>query len=401
MITPHALEPDVSVSIGTKKGSSYIRAFALTLALMGSLLPPIGGVSMAAFGILVALLLMAVDLVRYLPVVHPVVFYCLGLFSLLSISVIWTDPPNEYGRGKLLSLLTSTLFTALLAVLIHRKQDLDTLANVWPLLVLPIAIAAVLSFEGGRATAFGSNPIWVARALATGVMFILWQLWYSTAPFISAKSITRAGMALLLIVGILLTGSRGPLLGLLVGAAFLITFSNVQKTWRLLVLSYLVIAALAVLVGSGIVSSSRIFSSDGSGRGELLATSFDVIAHFPGGVGIGNIGEYWESHQNYPHNIFVEVTAEHGWIVGIIFAGFVLNTLIRVLRHSVREKYVMIVGASLLIEFVNVNVSGDLNARTFYLFLMLSLWVLFLEKKERKHAIGVHQNQLSSPRQQP
>jgi O-antigen ligase len=194
------------------------------------------------------------------------------------------------------------------------------------------------------------------------------------------------GMLAVLIGGVLATGSRGPLLGLVAGVLIL----TLLKSKGRLVKTYVLVIAGSVLgyvmVATDFFSTSRLVESfeegeiyDTSGRDQLLSTSLAIIREHPEGVGVGNISnyDYWYSLHAYPHNIFVEVLAEHGSIVGTLFVLAILVTLVRLLVQARTNDYALLLTALLAAEIVNVSFSGDLNARSFFFFATLSIWVLF------------------------
>lgn len=381
--------PNETISTPQRSKSSTLRISAVILALIGSIYPGLGGVNVAAIGLIFASLAALGAVARWLPRVHPVLANMVALFTLLSCSILWTDLPSEYGEEKLTTFLTITLLSALLAMNIQDERDLRRLAVLWPLIMVPVALATLADFEGGRSGGFGANPIWVARALVTGMIFALWRVWFDP---LKSRPLLLLGIIAVLGAALIATGSRGPLLGLAVAVLILALLRGRGRIMKIAILVY-----AFTVVGYGIVytdffETSRIVESveegtitDQNGRDAMIGPALDAVQANPEGVGAGNISDYWRSRHLYPHNIFVEVLAEHGVIVGVIFAFVVARAAVKVLMRARHNNEMLLLAALLLAEIVNVSFSGDLNARTFFFVLSLSLWMLFRDRHGLAH----------------
>jgi O-antigen ligase len=242
-------------------------------------------------------------------------------------------------------------------------------------------VLASSSVVAGRATAFDANPIWLARAIATGIIIAAWYLWTGRG----AQRLLWLGLAVLFVAGLLGSGSRGPALGAVVGLFSLSAFSPAGRRTRAAVL--LAAASGAVFAAQTIPSlaQSRIVSSlsspddvlTGSVRARMWSDTLPVIAHNPGGVGIGNWSAALSGHFTftYPHDIWIEVTAELGWLGGLLLAGATGLVLVRLIRATKRSSVASLTLAMLASETVAVSTSGDLNARTFFALLTLGFVV--------------------------
>lgn len=361
----------------------YLRAILVVLVLIGGLMAPGGDIIVALPAALVAAVLVVWEWIHALPRVHWILVFVPLVFGLLAFHRLIAAPIGDYGVEKFSSFITLTLFSALTACLIRLPDGLVPLARVWLCAASYLTIATLLGGSAGRAAAFGSNPIWVSRAIAVGLVFAAWLLWTGKLRFRWA-----APLVLLLVAGMFATGSRGPLLGAAVGILVILLTAKMGAARRVFIIIGTLVAAV-VLIRLPFVQESRII---GLATGEIAADtsrslmwseSFRVIGERPEGVGFGN----WMVFTNlpyqyrYPHNLFLEVFVEHGVIIGLLFSALVAGVLIAVLRKIRTSHAALLAAAWLAAEIVNVSVSGDLNARTFFFALTLAILVTMTDAR--------------------
>jgi len=362
--------------------SSWFRASVLVLLLAGGLLPPLpNGIDVTMLAAGMAGLLLMLALLRSPRSVGPVGTFVVPVFIVLFLPVLAAGiPAGGYGREKVLGLIATGL-SAAAACLLCGRRDLEVFARVWVVMSLLLAVASLTGLEtaAGRAMGFGSNPVWLARALTLGMIAAIWLA-------MQRRGRTVSTLALLAVMGAALisTGSRGPTLGLIVALLFFGLRALPRITMGMAAVAHFAAAAgvtwLALAPRDG--SLGRFFdlvSSPGdalesSRRTDLWGDTLPVIADHPLGVGYGR----WSQHvgagplTRYPHNLFLELFAEGGWFVGAALLSVTVAVLYRLLRQSrTGDPSAVLVFAMLLAETLAVNVSGDLNARTFFLLLTL------------------------------
>lgn len=285
---------------------------------------------------------------------------------------------TTYGSDKAHDLFTLTLLTAAAATLVRDRAGLLGLAWAW------VAGAAVLSLgaltgvtAAGRSTGFEeSNPIWLGRAIATGLVIVAWL-----AVTRRLRLSVALPLAALLLAGVFATGSRGPLLGAAVGV--LVVLALVGRVAGVFVLAWLGVVAVTALWWSRAAQESRFGAAilDPSGdvnastREQLWRDTWGIIVNHPGGVGFGN----WSRHVGgtflvYPHDLFLEVLAELGWFVGAVLVSALAVVVVRLARRGVGDPFAALVLALLGCETVAASVSGDINSRTWWFLLVLG-WV--------------------------
>jgi O-antigen ligase len=372
--------------MGTDKGretstTRRLRAFAFVFLLIGTLLPPVGGISLTTVAIALTVPLLLFELQLSLPRVHPVLKFVVPLFAVLAAPV-WLNPPiTAYGHDKATRLVTLTLLSALAAALVRGPRALLTAGKMW--IAVGVVLAGVTTFHGdvvaGRLSAFDNNPIWLGRALASAIIFLAWMTWQGRI-----RRLLALPVAVALVVGLYFAGSRGPAMGCVVGLVALALFANKARTSRLLLVAGMAVVGGLALTYSSTVSQSRLgaFLTDpgselqGSDRSTLIQITLPVIRENPGGVGYGSWQQASGSpYLQWPHNLWLEVFAEAGWLVGAFLVAMWLLVVVRLMRRTRSSAVASLALALLLAETFAVSVSGDLNARTFFALLTLGMLV--------------------------
>ena len=144
------------------------------------------------------------------------------------------------------------------------------------------------------------------------------------------------------IYGILLTGSRGALLGLLVGLTIILSGQIISGKLQLYQIVILIIGAIIILRKLPTLTLDRLRYSDiylnGSGRikiWEILISSFDakwIIGH-----GIGSSISFFLDYYGEAvavHNTFLLVLYESGLIGLTLFAFMLLDLLINMIKSK-------------------------------------------------------------------
>lgn len=359
------------------KSGRVSRSILLVALLIGSLFPTLLGISFTTVAAAITLPVVVYEILRWLPRIHPVALFVLPLFGVFALHMIFVPPATAYGEDKVLKWLTITLMTALAASLLRDEKSIHTFCWAWIVASTGLALVAVTGFQGERAEGFDSNPIWLARAMGTALVMLFWL-----ATQRKVRVPVLLVLSVLLAVGIIATGSRGPILAVGVGAAMVAMFSN----------RYRIRKVIAILVGAGAAywavtvlpffAESRFVSLLVDGDNDLSRSIFwtvtpGVIKSHPGGVGVGNWSLYAGAPRQfeYPHNLFLEIFSEFGVAIGVAFMVLMVVLGILLLRRGKEAPVAIAVLALLGSETANVFVSGDLNGRTFWFLLTLSFLV--------------------------
>ncbi|MEU4679517.1 O-antigen ligase family protein [Micromonospora sp. NPDC023737] len=355
----------------------------LTLLLVGSLLPT-GGVPVVTLAAVGLLPIALATLVAGMPVLHRSAGLALLLAAVVAVPAYMTPPTTAYGADKLQAFLMLTVPTAATALVIRNRRDLTVWATVW---VASGCVLALLTLVGdvdpsGRSVGAGdSNPIWLARGIGSPAVALLWLM--VTRAIAMPIGLAVAG---LLAAGLYATGSRGPVVALAIATLIVLTLSSAStRVGRAAGLALAAAVSLYVVLTFHLVpATSRLGAFlydprselDESDRIELARPTLDLIAGTPRGVGLGSWAEhvpvapYW-----YPHNLFLEVFAEAGWLPGGILVGTLIWAMLRLWRTTRVQPAAVLVLALLAFEVTCVSVSGDLNARSFFFILALGYGV--------------------------
>ena len=163
---------------------------------------------------------------------------------------------------------------------------------------------------------------------------------------------------------IITTGTRGALLGIVLLILYIIIDKLVVQSYSPLKVFLIVALAIALVVlllnlnqliiflfnylnTKGITiniinkSYQEIMRSSNflNGRDSIWEFSLNTIARNPIGVGIG----YIETEIGiYTHNIFLELLAEYGWIIGTFFGAFIIYTIVNSLKYEKSDKVVSV-----------------------------------------------------------
>lgn len=344
--------------------------------LIGSLYPAIGGIGLTTVASPLALLVVIYELGRWIPKVHPVLLVPV-CFAAVAIHTQMFPPLTEYGANKLSTWFTATLITAVAASMIRDERALMTFCRTWLVATGLLALISIAGFGGGRAEGFDSNPIWLARAMATGLVMALFLVMRNTI-----RTWIFLAISALLVVGIIATGSRGPILAVGVGAIALVVFTRHHRIRRIVGIALGAGAAYWAVTRLPFFAESRIVTLLEDGDTDLSRNIFwtvtpPLIQQHPEGVGIGNWSLLAGAPRQfmYPHNLFLEVFVELGVVFGVALLAVVVAILIRLLIRARETPIAMLVFALLAAEIAQVSVSGDLNARTFWFLLTLGFLV--------------------------
>lgn len=272
-------------------------------------------------------------------------------------------------------LLVVVVFGIMLGICLKDKRFL---ANT-PIALLfigsvGIALIAVNPsvYQVGRSTFEEANPIWMARTISLAGLSAVWFI-------VRDQKRTMAWTLLLISIGaIAMTGSRGPLVGLVAALGFGIVF--LRRKGRLSVAA-VILYGLAVLVvlqlSYGIIPELRSFSLEAdSGRGEIYSYAIDLFREVPSGIGVGN---FRFRTFTYPHNIFLEFLVEWGWFLGGVMIAFILWGGARLLRLPPEFDILKLAYAA---ELLNSMLSGDITSpRLLYALVVVGLLPLGYDRQ--------------------
>ena len=311
-------------------------------------------------------------------------FYLFYFSCLIMTPILWVFfGVNGYGAEKYINFL---LIIIPISVIILEKFELKEVFYTLLILVGVSCFLAILALFGlassdrvdGRMAALGGGPIVFARWMGFALIVLFFM------P-LKSKNIYKYIALTIFFILALASGSRGPILSLLVTFLIFILL-NFNRVFIKLLVSLVFLISVLFISGAGkqiseIGGFERVFmnvskkggtkQSTGT-RMDLALGSLVLFQHYPLGVGAGN----WKSTVNeirpdhlipleYPHNLFFEVGNEYGIFVLIILiftllfiAAMSYNKMLKYREHTTLYPVLFYLFIFLLL---NSLVSGMLN----------------------------------------
>lgn len=344
------------------------------LPIYGSYLPPGTGLVALNLGLLVVGLI-AGSRHALGALFNPSLFAALGVA--LSIYVQQVVRPAESGDSwmQLLGAITAAGLLGWTGTSVSWRQGYAAGLATGGIL---LGIAELLRVVGGgvihgQEAAFGINPIVLGQYCGLSVLVILFQVGRSAW---SAAALVPGVTAL---VGLVVTGSRGPLLAVVLASAYSVAMARPSSPWRpsrILRLAgslLFVITTLAMLSAGGVDLAAwfRLDDTDGNAGSRVIAwrgAVATIMSNPLAGAGPGRYydGTYggWGGLPEYPHNIWLEAWSEYGIVSALLLT---LTTIAAWLRSSRAGKSFIVFG---VIAFC---LSGSLDASVvFWVSLMIA-----------------------------
>jgi O-antigen ligase len=299
----------------------------------------------------VAFLLALVSTLRardYLPKVRvltvPIVKPAICFLSLAIISIAFSVYKSQ-SLNQVYGVIVSLMSFVLLVKVTQTLDDLERLFKGLTVAAGGLALATIFSYSGGRAQI---NSNFDPNDLAYGLVSILPMIRVLGMTATKRRSLFN-GMVVATIIAVLLTGSRGGVLALVVEVLLLVAFplgfakNGGLKRFHLgrFVIVIAVIAALCAAMWGFLPMEAREraatllelqndynMTSSKDGRTEIWRLDIAAVWQRPIGYGLGS-SEYVNGliggHYRAPHNVFVQSFVELG-IPGLTL--FVLSYLV-------------------------------------------------------------------------
>ena len=335
-------------------------------------------------------------------------FLIFGL--LLGISYMYTASP-DYGFRKILRFNTFavTMFISPLLIIKSPTDSKRLLSYFYFLLVIIIGImllqfvyflkwgdfAIVLAYWN-RISIPGANPIQVSRYLAIGAAMMI-ALLIRNKP---SQSLHYFAILFVILLSIILSGSRGPLVSIIIGSIVYAILYERKHSSRIFGYGILaigtIITLLLVLPESltqrffDISQGSVIMTQQGVRRISTIATRYEFwsmsieawfssITSFFIGLGAGGFSSLfiWRDWHWYPHNLFFEIIAELGLIglvIGVLFIIKSYQIINKGIQRGSFTDHSALWVAGTVVMFIAAQFSGDINDnRILWMFIGISI----------------------------
>ena len=342
------------------------------------------------------------------PIFIVYLFLIFGL--LLGISYMYTASP-DYGFRKILRFNTFavTMFISPLLIIKSPADSKRLLSYFYFLLVIIIGImllqfvyflkwgdfAIVLAYWN-RISIPGANPIQVSRYLAIGAAMMI-ALLIRNRP---SQSLHYFAILFVILLSIILSGSRGPLVSIIIGSIVYAILYERKHSSRIFGYGILaigtIITLLLVLPESltqrffDISQGSVIMTQQGVRRISTIATRYEFwsmsiqawfssITSFFIGLGAGGFSSLfiWRDWHWYPHNLFFEIIAELGLIglvIGVLFIIKSYQIINKGIQRGSFTDHSALWVAGTVVMFIAAQFSGDINDnRILWMFIGISI----------------------------
>jgi len=339
-----------------------------------------------------------------------IVYLFLIFGFLLGISYIYTVSP-DYGFRKILRFNTFaiTMFMTPLLIIKTPADSKRLLSYFYFLLVIIIGImlfqfiyflkwgdfAIVLAYWN-RISIPGANPIQVSRYLAIGAAMMI-ALLIRNKP---SQSLQYFAILFVILLSIILSGSRGPLVSIIIGSIVYAILYERKHSSRIFGYGILAIGTIITLLlflpesltqrFFDISQGSVIMTQQGVRRISTIATRFEFwsmslqawfssITSFFLGLGAGGFSSLfiWRDWRWYPHNLFFEIIAELGLIglvIGVLFIIKSYQIINKGIQRGSFTDHSALWVAGTVVMFIAAQFSGDINDnRILWMFIGISI----------------------------
>ena len=322
-------------------------------------------------------------------------FLIFGVF--LGISYIYTPSP-DYGLRKMLRFNTFavTMFITPL-IIIKSPEDSKRLLYYFKFLlafligIMLIRFVYFLTWGNfpivlaywNRISIPGANPIQVSRYLAIGAAMMI-ALLVRNKP---SQSLPYFIMLFVLLLSIILSGSRGPLVSLIIGSIMYALFYESKHSSRIFGYSILAIGSITALLlllpenltqrFFDVSQSAVIMTQQGVTKVNTITTRFEFwsmsvqawvssVTNFFVGLGVGGFSSLfiWGDWRWYPHNLFFEIIAELG-LIGLIIMISLLTKSYQLINKGIHQgsftDHSALWVAGTVVMFIAAQFSGDFN----------------------------------------
>ena len=335
-------------------------------------------------------------------------FLIFGL--LLGISYMYTASP-DYGFRKILRFNTFavTMFISPLLIIKSPADSKRLLSYFYFLLVIIIGImllqfvyflkwgdfAIVLAYWN-RISIPGANPIQVSRYLAIGAAMMI-ALLIRNKP---SQSLHYFAILFVILLSIILSGSRGPLVSIIIGSIVYAILYERKHSSRIFGYGILAIGTIIILLlllpesltqrFFDVSQGSVIMTQQGVRRISTIATRYEFwsmsieawfssITSFFIGLGAGGFSSLfiWRDWHWYPHNLFFEIIAELGLIglvIGVLFIIKSYQIINKGIQRGSFTDHSALWVAGTVVMFIAAQFSGDINDnRILWMFIGISI----------------------------
>ena len=338
---------------------------------------------------------------KYTYYLDSYIFFIIVFYIMLMASALFISSYTSYGLEKLMYFTISIYGCFILHGVITKSSEIKLIIKGYQIFSIILLLFSLVTFYDerlnlgkyfmGRFSTLGINPIWISRYFSYGIIVNIYFILKNKRNFLlSLLYILLSGFYLYFMF---LSGSRGPLLGMILAV---IVFSvlyfrlNIKKILITILIIYLAFTIVHSFVKEGTdrISGNRNSASSDNARIIAQVNAYEL---FTRNIVTGSgFGAYNEFRLKYPHNLFSEIISETG-LIGLFLLLIILGiSLWRIIKLDKSRLDHCVVIAWLLAAFVNANLSGHIGYNTiFWLCLYLVNYIYWLQENQKIKQIEV------------
>lgn len=307
-------------------------------------------------------------------------------FIIFSFNLYTPSIASSYGWNKTTLFLLKCMLpvVALILMIPYKKGDIKKIITV--ILVGSALTAVKLLLTGDvyseRANFGETNPITIAREIGFGlVVALLLRIIYPKSEIINIKLLNL--VIGLLCISLLITGSRGPMLSVILTVLLgcVLIKGKIMQKFKSLVFVVIIFSTLFISISTNLIeleetnfnSITRMFeyitttgeNTSDTARLEMYEIAKDEIERSKyTGVGTGGFLSVYgtSSDRAYPHNIVLEILLEQGFLglLLFLFIIFLVSIVIFKINRNKDEGYYKVVTPLFYFTLFNALLSGDI-----------------------------------------
>lgn len=310
-------------------------------------------------------------------------FVIIGILILFNIFILANlNIYSLYGYEKVIYFFIKIVVPCILLSLYgpYSTKDLNVIIGAFSygLVLVSVKMLFMGDFDLLRVTFSDIDPITIGRELGQGILGM------SIFLLINKKSklYLKIFCAICIVLGLILlfyTGSKGPIVSLIIASIFIYIAVLMAHKDRIKKLMYmLIIFSIFAICSPKLVQlipgAERFFhslvnlgeNSSDLARKAIFKQAYELgNANIFNGVGTGGFDLYSIQYR-YPHNIFLEIFSEQGMLGIVIFfilISIIIYHIISKLRFNIQVQEIFIIAVFIYL-FINAQFSMDISSNS-------------------------------------
>lgn len=241
-----------------------------------------------------------------------------------------------------------------------------------------------------RKSSIELNPAVMSKICLLLALYAVAQMLVRRRP-----SVLHVAMLLFSVAAAIKTGTRGPILAVLLSAGVvMVALYGASQLHRIVPAMVGLLVAVGVFLQFAPAAISQRFTlaavsvQENSGEGDridLWTTALRVVDDHVNGIGMGNFLSY-QRFISVPHNIFLEIAVEFGVVIAVAFLVACIvagRRVVQALRSPAATVPVVWMGLLLLNQIANSLLGGELTLQSYLLYLPLAYFLYGVPRRQQ------------------